>query len=120
MTDEKGAGIMGTIIVKGGTIDLGEDGYLSNVDDWNEEIAAHLAAAEGIEMTDRHWEVVNFLREYYKQYQIAPMIKILVKKMGDIFGPAKGNMKYLYELFPEGPAKQACKIAGLPRPSGCV
>ena len=111
---------MGNMIVKGRTIALGEDGYLSNVDDWDEEIAAHLAAAEGIEMTDRHWEVVNFLREYYKRYQIAPMIKILVKKMGDAFGLSKGNMKYLYELFPEGPAKQACKIAGLPRPAGCV
>src|SRR5512136_636797 len=100
MTDEKGAGIMRTITVNGRTITLGEDGYLSNVDDWDKEIAALLAAAEGIEMTDRHWEVVNFLREYYKLYQIAPMLKILVKKMGDTFGPTKGNMKYLYELYP--------------------
>ena len=111
---------MGTMNVKGRTIDLGEDGYLSNVDDWDKDIAAHLAAAEGIEMTDRHWEVVNFLRDYYKRYQIAPMIKILAKKIGDTFGPAKGNQKYIYELFPEGPAKQACKIAGLPGPLGCV
>jgi tRNA 2-thiouridine synthesizing protein E len=63
---------------------------------------------------------VNFLREYNKRDQIAPMIKILVKKIGDTFGPAKGNLKYLYELYTEGPAKQACKIACFPRPSGCV
>lgn len=111
---------MGAMNVNGRTVDLGADGYLSDVDDWDEEVARILADAEGIEMTERHWEVVKFLREYYKMYQIAPMIKILVKKMGDTFGPAKGNMKYLYELYPEGPAKQACKIAGLPRPSGCV
>ena len=72
---------MGTMNVKDRTIELGEDGYLSNVEDWDEEVAAHLAAAEGIEMTDRHWEVVNFLRDYYKQYQIAPMIKIVNASM---------------------------------------
>jgi tRNA 2-thiouridine synthesizing protein E len=120
MTDEKGAGNMGSIIVNGRTIDLGKDGYLANVDEWDEEVAGILADEEGIEMTERHWEVVHFLREYYRLYQIAPMIKILVKKMGSAFGPAKGNLKYLYELYPEGPAKQACKIAGLPRPTGCV
>jgi tRNA 2-thiouridine synthesizing protein E len=111
---------MGIIVVNGRTINLAEDGYLSDVNDWDKDVARILADEEGIEMTVRHWEVVFFLREYYKLYQIAPMIKILVKKMGSTFGPAKGNLKYLYELYPEGPAKQACKIAGLPRPTGCV
>jgi TusE/DsrC/DsvC family sulfur relay protein len=111
---------MGVITVNSRTIHVAEDGYLSDVDDWNEEIARHLAEIEGIVMTDQHWEVVNFLREYYRLYQIAPMIKILVKKIGEKLGPEKATMKYLYELYPEGPAKQACKIAGLPRPAGCV
>jgi tRNA 2-thiouridine synthesizing protein E len=83
-------------------------------------VAEHIAKMEDIEMTEAHWEVVNFLRDYFKQYQIAPMIKILIKEMKKMFGPEKGNNKYLYELFPAGPAKQACKIAGLPKPTGCV
>jgi tRNA 2-thiouridine synthesizing protein E len=71
-------------------------------------------------MTPEHWEVVNFLRGYYNEYQIAPAIRVLVKQMKVAFGPEKGNNKYLYELFPYGPAKQACKIAGLPKPTGCI
>ena len=99
---------------------VGEDGFLANLDDWSMDAANYFAEVEGIQMTDQHWEVVNFLRDYYKQYQIAPMIKILVKEIGKKLGPDKGNTKYLYELYPGGPAKQACKIAGLPKPTGCV
>ena len=66
-------------------------------------------------MTPNHWEVVNFLREYYDEYQIAPAVRVLTKAIGKQLGPDKGNSKYLYELFPYGPAKQACKIAGLPK-----
>ena len=71
-------------------------------------------------MTEQHWEVVNFLREYYNEYQIAPAVRVLTKAIGKKLGPDKGNSKYLYELFPYGPAKQACKIAGLPKPTGCI
>lgn len=111
---------MPTIDFKGQQIEVDEEGYIMNLDDWSEELANHLAELEGVQMTDAHWEVVNFLRNYYKQYQIAPMIKILVKEIGKVMGPEKGNTKYLYELYPGGPAKQACKIAGLPKPTGCV
>lgn len=97
-----------------------EEGYLQNLDEWNKDVAEYIAKTEDIEMTEKHWEVVNFLKNYYQEYQIAPMIKILVKEMAKMFGPEKGNNKYLYELFPAGPAKQACKIAGLPKPTGCV
>lgn len=116
----KGECTMATIDVKGKTIEVDEDGFLANLDDWNLDVANYFAQVEGIEMSDQHWEVVNFLRDYYKQYQIAPMIKILVKEIGKKLGPDKGNTKYLYELYPGGPAKQACKIAGLPKPTGCV
>jgi TusE/DsrC/DsvC family sulfur relay protein len=112
--------IMGNIVVNSRTIEVGADGYLSNEDDWSEDVARTLADAEGIAMTDQHWEIVHFLREYYKMYQIAPMIKILLKAVGQKLGPNKGTMHYIYTLFPDGPAKQACKIAGLPRPAGCV
>ncbi len=79
-----------------------------------------IAKAENIEMTPAHWEVVNFLREYYEEYQIAPAVRILVKEMTKKFGKEKGDQKALYALFPYGPAKQACKIAGLPKPTGCI
>jgi len=111
---------MGTIDVGGKQIEVDEDGYLQNLDDWSEDVANFLAQQEEVDMTEAHWEVVNFLRDYYNEYKIAPMIKILVKALGQKLGPEKGNTKYLYELYPAGPAKQACKIAGLPKPTGCV
>lgn len=111
---------MPALELNGKQYDVDEDGYLTNLDQWTKELADHIAKAEEIEMTPAHWEVVNFLREYYQKYQIAPMIKILVKEIGKVLGPDKGNTKYLYELYPGGPAKQACKIAGLPKPTGCV
>lgn len=105
---------------QGKQIEVDEDGYIVNLDDWTPELAEHLAKDDGIALSDAHWEVINFLRDYYQKYQIAPMIKILVKELGKAMGPEKGNTKYLYELYPAGPAKQACRFAGLPKPTGCV
>ncbi|MBT5263468.1 MAG: TusE/DsrC/DsvC family sulfur relay protein [Rhodospirillaceae bacterium] len=104
----------------GTSVGADEEGYLSDITVWNPELAALIAQDEDIEMTSDHWEVVNFLREYYEEYQIAPAIRVLTKAVKKTLGPDKGNSKYLYELFPYGPAKQACKIAGLPKPTGCV
>ncbi len=106
--------------LNGATYETDEDGYLLNLDQWSKEVADYLAAEEDVEMTEAHWEVINFLREYYEEYKIAPMIRILTKAIGKKLGKEKGNTKYLYELYPGGPAKQACKIAGLPKPTGCV
>lgn len=112
---------MGSVLeFKGKEYEIDDDGYLMDWQNWNEELAEHLATLEGIELTNAHWEVIKFLRNYFMQYQIAPMIKILVKEIGKVLGPEKGNTKYLYELYPGGPAKQACKFAGLPKPTGCV
>jgi TusE/DsrC/DsvC family sulfur relay protein len=111
---------MATIDVKGKTMEVDEDGFLANLDDWSMDVANYFAQVEGIDMTDQHWEVVNFLREYYNNYQIAPAVRVLTKEIGKKLGADKGNSKYLYELFPYGPAKQACKIAGLPKPTGCI
>lgn len=111
---------MRTIEVTGKNIETDDEGYLTNLDDWTKDVASHLAEEEGVDMSDAHWEVVNFLREYYEEYKIAPMIRILTKSIGKKLGKEKGNTKYLYELYPAGPAKQACKIAGLPKPTGCV
>lgn len=97
-----------------------EQGYLSDFSEWTEELAIVIAEAEDIAMTNEHWEVVQFLRNYYDEFKIAPAVRILVKAIKRAFGPDKGNSIYLYELFPLGPGKQACKIAGLPKPTGCV
>lgn len=109
-----------SIEVKGQTYETDEEGYLVNLADWNKDIAEYIAAEEKVALTDNHWEVINFLRDYYNEYQIAPAVRVLTKAIGKQLGPDKGNSKYLYELFPYGPAKQACKYAGLPKPTGCV
>ena len=106
--------------LNGTTYEHDEEGYLTDLNQWNKELAELIAKDEGIEMTDEHWEVVNFLREYYDEYQIAPAVRVLIKAVKKKMGADKGNQKYLYQLFPYGPAKQACKIAGLPKPTGCV
>ena len=108
------------IEVNGKSYETDEEGYLVDLSEWNEDVALKLAESEGLEMDENRWEVVNFLREYYNEYQIAPAVRVLTKAIGKKLGKEKGNSKYLYELFPYGPAKQACKIAGLPKPTGCV
>ena len=108
------------IEIDGKTYETDEEGYLVDLSEWNEALAGEIAKAEKIDMTQNHWEVVNFLREYYNEYQIAPAVRVLTKAIGKKLGPEKGSNAYLYELFPYGPAKQACKIAGLPKPTGCV
>ncbi len=105
---------MPSINVNGVEIEIDEDGFIVDPDQWNEDVAKYFAQVEGInELTDDHWKVINYLRDYYKQFQIAPMIRKLCKETGC-------SLKYIYELFPTGPAKGACKLAGLPKPTGCV
>jgi tRNA 2-thiouridine synthesizing protein E len=106
--------------VNGTVYEADEEGYLTDIGAWNEELAVLIAKDENIEMSDDAWEVVNFLRNYYEEYQIAPAVRVLTKAIKKKLGPDKGNSKYLYELFPYGPANQACKIAGLPKPTGCI
>jgi len=108
------------IEANGKSYETDEEGYLANLNEWNEDLATAMAKADGTDLDENHWEVINFLREYYEEYQIAPAVRVLTKAIGKKLGPDKGNSKYLYELFPYGPAKQACKYAGLPKPTGCV
>lgn len=105
---------------EGKTYEVDEEGYLMDWQVWNEGIAGQMAKLDGLELSNEHWDVIRFLRDYFQKYQIAPMIKILTKEIGKVMGPEKGNTKYLYELYPAGPAKQACRYAGLPKPTGCV
>ena len=105
---------MSTIEVNGKTYETDEEGYLVNLTDWDVDVANYIAKTENIDMTDQHWEVINFLREYFEEYQIAPAVRVLTKAIGKKLGPEKGTSEYLYGLYPYGPGKQACKIAGLP------
>jgi len=92
-----------TLEILGKRLEIGEDGNLKNLSDWNEEIANELAKVEGIgELTNRHWVVIN-----------SPSIRKLTKQSGV-------NTKELYQLFPKGPTKKAARIAGLPKPKGCI
>lgn len=96
------------------SIDVDEDGFMENPEDWNEDVARALATTEDVEeLTEDHWKIINYLRDYFKQYGIAPMIRKLCKETGY-------PLKKIYELFPSGPAKGACKVAGLAKPTGCV
>ena len=95
-------------------IDVDEDGFMEAPELWSEEIATALAASESVpDLTDQHWKVIRYLREYYVKNGVAPMIRKIQKDIGV-------DNKQLYVLFPSGPAKGACKIAGLAKPTGCV
>ncbi len=106
--------------VNGTAVEHDEEGYINNLGDWSKDLAGIIASAEKIELNAEHWEVVNFLRSYYEEYQIAPAVRVLITALKKSMGPEIGNNKYMRELFPYGPAKQACKIAGLPKPTNCV
>ncbi|VAX76936.1 Sulfurtransferase TusE [Serratia symbiotica] len=105
---------------EGQVIETDSQGYLRNSTDWHEALAQLLAAQEGITLTEVHWEVVRFVRNFYQQFNTSPAIRILVKAIMQKYGEEKGNSRYLYKIFPKGPAKQAAKIAGLPQPVKCI
>ncbi|TPG65060.1 sulfurtransferase TusE [Ewingella americana] len=104
----------------GREIETDAQGYLKNSADWDEALAPLLAEQEAITLTDAHWEVIHFVRGFYLEFNTSPAIRMLVKAMGQKYGEEKGNSRYLFRLFPQGPAKQATKIAGLPKPVKCL
>lgn len=105
---------MAVVEHKGKQFTIDEDGFLENLDQWGPEWVDYVKELEGItEMKEDHWKIINMLQEYYKKNGIAPMVRILSKVTGF-------KLKYIYELFPSGPGKGACKMAGLPKPTGCV
>lgn len=101
-------------------IALDKDGYLANMSDWTPTIAAELAQEEKIILTPEHWEIINILQKFYKEYQISPAMRALVKYTEKNLGTHKGRSLYLLNLFPPSPARVASKIAGLPRPTNCL
>jgi tRNA 2-thiouridine synthesizing protein E len=100
--------------ILGKTLAIDADGNLVNSNEWNEDIAKELAKEEGInELTENHWKVINFLRKEYQSSGEVPTIRKITKQSGV-------DTKELYSLFPNGPAKKAARIAGLPKPKGCI
>ncbi|MBK8067782.1 MAG: TusE/DsrC/DsvC family sulfur relay protein [Rhodanobacteraceae bacterium] len=95
-------------------------GYLLDASVWTPEFAAAVAAEEGIALGPDHWQVLQFLREYHARFEHSPPMRVLVKAIAPLLGEPKATSRRLYQLFPDGPARQACKIAGLPKPEGCL
>lgn len=102
------------------TIETDTQGYLLDHQQWEEGMMAILAEQEGITLTDEHKEIVLFVRAFYLEYRTSPAIRMLVKALAKTYGIEKGNSSYLFRLFPKGPAKQATKLAGLPKPAKCL
>lgn len=95
-------------------------GYLLDSTLWTEQLANYIATLESITMSDKHWQVVTFVREFYLEFNTSPAIRALVKAMQKKFPDQEISSRILYRLFPKGPAKQATKIAGLPKPARCI
>lgn len=108
------------LIFEGKEIETDSEGYLKESSLWSEALAEAIAENESLSLSPEHWEVVRFVRSFYLEFNTSPAIRMLVKAMANKYGEEKGNSRYLYRLFPKGPAKQATKIAGLPKPVKCI
>jgi TusE/DsrC/DsvC family sulfur relay protein len=103
-----------TTIYAGKTVDVNDEGFLTDPGQWTEDMAPQIAGAEGItELSDQHWQVIKFMRHEYETKGTGPTVRVLGKTSGV-------TIKELYQLFPKGPAKTAAKIAGIPKPRGCI
>jgi len=108
------------IQVSGAMLDTTDGGFLLNPDEWNDSVAEALATQVNVSLTHAHWEIVRFIRDYYLRFNHLPNARVFVKAVRKELGEEKGNSRYLQRLFPDGPLKQACLIAGLPKPPGCI
>ena len=97
-----------------------DDGFLLNTSDWDEQVGEALAATANIALTEAHWEIIHFIRNYYFNFNHLPNARLFVKAVQKTLGEDKGNSRYLSGLFPGSPVKSACLIGGLPKPPGCI
>jgi tRNA 2-thiouridine synthesizing protein E len=105
---------MTTATYAGTTVALNDEGFFTDPTQWTEAMAAEMAAADGMpELTDRHWTVIHFMRKEFFEKGTGPTVRVLGKTSGV-------SVKELYELFPKGPAKVAARLAGIPKPKGCI
>lgn len=108
------------ITVNGKQIETDAEGYLADLSDWSEEVAEYLAAQDELTLDEKRWRVINWIRDYYAENGTAPNLRVMTKLIGNDLGEEYGDKKYLFDLFPYGPAKQAARYAGMPKPTGCV
>ncbi|MDX9993812.1 MAG: TusE/DsrC/DsvC family sulfur relay protein [Rhodocyclaceae bacterium] len=108
------------INVNGKEIETDAEGYLADLSDWNEEVAVCLSQQDDLKLEEKHWQVINWIRDYYAENSTAPNLRVMTKLIGNDLGEEFGDKKYLFDLFPYGPAKQAARYAGMPKPTGCV
>lgn len=108
------------IIVNNQPFAVDKDGYLENLQQWNTDVATEIAQNENIQLSAAHWEIIYLLQDFYKEFEISPAMRAMVKYTEKKLGPEKGKSIYLLQLFPPSPAKIASKIAGLPRPTNCL
>jgi tRNA 2-thiouridine synthesizing protein E len=111
---------MNSLSVAGRQIALDKDGYLLALDDWSPGVAEALAAREGLQLDNAHWEILELLRGFHAEFQLSPANRALVRYTALKLGPEKGNSAYLNRLFKGAPARLASKLAGLPKPTNCL
>jgi tRNA 2-thiouridine synthesizing protein E len=101
------------------SLEITDQGFLVRYADWNEAVAKQLAWHNQIDLSAEHWEIILFIRGYYLQFKHLPNARVFTKAVAKKLGEEKGNSRYLHKLFPDGPLKYACKLAGLPKPPTC-
>jgi tRNA 2-thiouridine synthesizing protein E len=106
--------------INGKIVETDPEGYLVNLEDWSEELAVELAKEDKLELQENHWKVIHYMRDQFAQNGTAPNLRFLQKGLKEEFGDEWGDKKFLFDLFPFGPAKQAGRYAGTPKPTGCV
>lgn len=104
----------------GSILELDDKGYLLNPTLWTPEVGRNMALSDGVELDADHWVILQIFRDYFERFDIDPPMRALVRMTGERLGKEKANSRYLYQLFPAGPATQACRYAGLPRPVSCI
>jgi len=107
-------------MVDGTRLETTDDGFLRDSSLWNQSVAEALASIEALELCDAHWEILFFIRDYYQKFKHLPNARMFAAAIRKQLGEDKGSSRYLQKLFPQGPLKYACKIAGLPKPPTCL
>lgn len=108
------------LTINGTEIETDPEGYLANLEDWTPEVAELLARQDNLTLEDNHWRIINFLREYKDEYGVSPNLRFIQKGLKELYGDEWGDKKFLFDLFPQSPAKQGNRISGGFKPTGCV
>lgn len=105
--------------VNGREVRTDVEGYLQNLSEWSEDFARELALQEVLDLTDEHWQIIRFLRDYYEEHQVQAQVRVMIRHFSHVWGEDRGNNHYLHDLFPRGgPQKQGNRLAGLLRTKG--